>query len=65
MGGPHVTVLDEQILNEHPEIDIIVRDEGEQTMLELAGMVSRPDLKNLQEVEGITFLPKKRQSRPQ
>ena len=55
MGGPHVTVLDEQILSEHPEVDIIVRGEGEQTMLELADMVSRPDIKNLTEVEGITF----------
>ena len=55
MGGPHVTVLDEQILNEHPEVDIIVRGEGEQTMLELANMVSSTDLKHLNEVEGITF----------
>jgi len=55
IGGPHVTVLDEQVLNEAPEADIIVRGEGEQTMLELADLVSRSDLKNLQEVEGITF----------
>jgi radical SAM superfamily enzyme YgiQ (UPF0313 family) len=55
LGGPHVTVLDEQTLNEAPEADIIVRGEGEQTMLELADLVSRSDLKNLQEVEGITF----------
>jgi anaerobic magnesium-protoporphyrin IX monomethyl ester cyclase len=55
LGGPHVTVLDEQTLNETPEADIIVRGEGEQTMLELADLVSRSDLKNLPEVEGITF----------
>jgi radical SAM superfamily enzyme YgiQ (UPF0313 family) len=55
LGGPHVTVLDEQTLNEAPEADIIVRGEGEQTMLELADLVSRSDLKNIQEVEGITF----------
>jgi radical SAM superfamily enzyme YgiQ (UPF0313 family) len=55
LGGPHVTVLDEQTLNEAPEADIIVRGEGEQTMLELADLVSRSDLKNLQEIEGITF----------
>lgn len=55
MGGPHVTVLDEQILNEHSEVDIVVRGEGEQTLLELAELVSKSNLKNLQEVKGITF----------
>jgi anaerobic magnesium-protoporphyrin IX monomethyl ester cyclase len=55
LGGPHVTVLDEQSLNEAPEADIIVRGEGEQTILELADLVSRSDLKNLPEVQGITF----------
>jgi len=55
LGGPHVTVLDVQTLNESPETDIIVRGEGEQTMLELADLTSKSDLKNLQEVEGITF----------
>jgi anaerobic magnesium-protoporphyrin IX monomethyl ester cyclase len=55
LGGPHVTVLDEQTLSEAPEVDIIVRGEGEQTMLELADLVSRSSLKNLQKIEGITF----------
>jgi radical SAM superfamily enzyme YgiQ (UPF0313 family) len=55
LGGPHVTVLDEQALNEHPEVDIVVRGEGEQTMLELADLASKSDLKNLHEVNGITF----------
>jgi anaerobic magnesium-protoporphyrin IX monomethyl ester cyclase len=55
LGGPHVTALDEQTLSEAPEADIVVRGEGEQTMLELADLVSKSDLKNLQEVEGITF----------
>ncbi len=54
LGGPHVTVLDEKTLNEQPEVDIVVRGEGEQTILELAGLVleSNP---SLQEVAGITF----------
>ena len=30
IGGPHVTVLDEQTLAEAPEADVIVRGEGEQ-----------------------------------
>jgi anaerobic magnesium-protoporphyrin IX monomethyl ester cyclase len=55
MGGPHVTVLDEQTLNASPEADIVVRGEGEQTILELANLVSKSDLKNLHEVKGITF----------
>jgi anaerobic magnesium-protoporphyrin IX monomethyl ester cyclase len=55
LGGPHVTVLDEQTLSEMPEADIVVRGEGEQTMLELAELASRTALKNLHEVKGITF----------
>jgi radical SAM superfamily enzyme YgiQ (UPF0313 family) len=55
MGGPHVTVMDEQTLSENPETDIIVRGEGEQTMLELANLISNRNLKNLGEVAGITF----------
>lgn len=55
MGGPHVTVMDEQSISESPETDIVVRGEGEQTMLELAHLVSNSNLKNLKEVAGITF----------
>jgi anaerobic magnesium-protoporphyrin IX monomethyl ester cyclase len=55
MGGPHVTVMAEQALSENPAADIIVRGEGEQTMLELARLVSNGNLKNLGEVAGITF----------
>ena len=35
LGGPHVTVLDEQTVRENPQVDIVVRGEGEHTMLEL------------------------------
>jgi len=55
LGGPHVTVLDEQTFNEQPEADIVVRGEGEQTMIELADLVSEANLKNLHAVDGITF----------
>ena len=55
LGGPHVTVTDEQTLSEQPETDIVVRGEGEQTMLELAHLISKSNLKNLDEVAGITF----------
>jgi len=55
IGGPHVTVMDEQTFTESANVDIVVRGEGEQTMLELAGLVSNGNLKNLSEVAGITF----------
>ena len=55
MGGPHVTVMDEQTISENAEVDIVVRGEGEQTVMELAKLVSDAKLKNLGEVAGITF----------
>ena len=45
MGGPHVTVLDKQVLNEQSEVDIIVRGEGETTLLELADRVTKSNMK--------------------
>ena len=35
IGGPHVTFWDQQALQECPQLDIIVRKEGEETLLEL------------------------------
>jgi anaerobic magnesium-protoporphyrin IX monomethyl ester cyclase len=55
IGGPHVTVLDKRTLTESSEVDIVVRGEGEQTMLELARLVSNGNLKSLSDVAGITF----------
>lgn len=54
-GGPHVTVTDEQTLCEQPNADIVVRGEGEQTILELAHLASISKLKDLSNVAGITF----------
>jgi radical SAM superfamily enzyme YgiQ (UPF0313 family) len=34
-GGPHVTFWDEKALEECPELDVVVRREGENTLLEL------------------------------
>jgi anaerobic magnesium-protoporphyrin IX monomethyl ester cyclase len=36
LGGPHVTFWDEKALQECPHLDIVVRKEGEYTLLELA-----------------------------
>jgi anaerobic magnesium-protoporphyrin IX monomethyl ester cyclase len=55
IGGPHVTVMDERTFTESADVDIVVRGEGEQTMLELASLVSDGNLKSLSEVAGITF----------
>lgn len=35
VGGPHTFVMDEEILKHYPFIDILVRGEGEETLLEI------------------------------
>ena len=53
LGGPHATFMDEQVLAEEEAVDIVVRGEGEKTLLELAQNVSNS--KDLNRIEGITF----------
>ena len=53
LGGPHATFMDEQILNEEKAVDIIVRGEGEQTILDVAQTLANS--KSLSMVDGITF----------
>jgi radical SAM superfamily enzyme YgiQ (UPF0313 family) len=53
MGGPHATFADTQILKDEKAVDIIVRGEGEETLLELAKQ--SPDLSSIGEIKGITF----------
>ncbi len=55
VGGPHVTALPEQTLTEAPEVDVVVRGEGEKTMLELADLASKTGSQDLSKVNGITF----------
>jgi anaerobic magnesium-protoporphyrin IX monomethyl ester cyclase len=55
LGGPHATFMDEQILNENPDVDIIVRGEGELTLLELADALGGSCGRDLGKVDGITF----------
>lgn len=50
VGGPHVTFMPEQTLKECRYIDVIVRGEGEITMLELVKNIT-----NLAKVKGITY----------
>jgi anaerobic magnesium-protoporphyrin IX monomethyl ester cyclase len=51
-GGPHVTFWDDHALEECPELDIVVRREGENTILELAQRVEAG--KPYNDVVGIT-----------
>ena len=55
LGGPHATFMDKEILNENPDVDIIVRGEGEQTLLELANTIPKSNTKHLHKIKGITF----------
>lgn len=52
-GGPHVTIADDQFILQHPEVDVVAKGEGEQTIVDLARCVS--GLKSLKEIAGITF----------
>ena len=53
IGGPHVTFWDDKALNECPELDVVVRREGEYTLLELVQKVEAN--KNFDGVLGITY----------
>lgn len=53
LGGVHATFMEEQILSDVPEVDIVVRGEGEHTITELASMAANPD--QLDKVAGIAF----------
>ena len=53
VGGPHATFMDKQILIDETAVDVVVRGEGEETLLELVQNASEP--RNLQSIKGITF----------
>lgn len=53
LGGPHVTFLDEETLQDEA-VDIVVRGEGELTMAELADYFIRGH-GSLSEIQGITY----------
>jgi anaerobic magnesium-protoporphyrin IX monomethyl ester cyclase len=52
MGGPHVTFWDDKALQECPDLDVIVRKEGENTLLELVQRVEAG--KSYHDVTGTT-----------
>ncbi|MEJ2241214.1 MAG: radical SAM protein [Candidatus Bathyarchaeota archaeon] len=53
LGGPHTTFMDKQVLEEEKNVDVIVRGEGEQTLLEITQNI--PNNEKLNQIEGITF----------
>jgi anaerobic magnesium-protoporphyrin IX monomethyl ester cyclase len=52
IGGSHVTFWDDKALQEEPSLDIVIRREGEETMLELAQRVENHQ--PLYDLEGTT-----------
>ncbi len=52
-GGQHFTATDEESLKMYPEIDIIVRGEGEQTFVELVKKASKKS--SFSRIKGISF----------
>lgn len=53
LGGPHVTFTPEETLHNHPEVDFIVRGEGERTLVDLVCCLERGE--NPLAVKGIAF----------
>jgi radical SAM superfamily enzyme YgiQ (UPF0313 family) len=53
LGGPHATILPEETLNKVPEIDILVRGEGEKTIVEFFNALENN--KEIQNIKGITY----------
>ncbi len=58
MGGPHVTFDYENVLKHHPEIDVIVVGEGEETIMELVPVIR--DRKSWPSIKGIAFMEENR-----
>jgi len=66
LGGPHATFMDKEILAQESSVDVIVRGEGELTLLELTQKIAGQE--SIGGVEGITFRkngqPIQNQTRP-
>ncbi len=56
LGGPHASMAPEDCLAHIPDLDIVVKGEGEMTVLELCqALDKRKDLAALEEIKGIYF----------
>jgi radical SAM superfamily enzyme YgiQ (UPF0313 family) len=54
MGGVHPTFCDLQVLSENPSLDIVVRGEGEHTMLEILNALEKSN-RHFDKILGITY----------
>jgi radical SAM superfamily enzyme YgiQ (UPF0313 family) len=55
-GGPHATHLPHHLLSHYPQIDVVARGEGEETMLDLVRALEGGDqVRRLAGIPGITF----------
>ena len=52
-GGPHVTFWDDHALEDYPELDVVIRREGEATLVDLVRHVEEG--KSFDDVLGITY----------
>jgi len=52
-GGQHFTATAQESLEQYPEIDVIVRDEGEQTLTELVKKVNKKS--HISKIKGVSF----------
>lgn len=52
-GGPHVTFWDDHALEECPELDMVIRREGEETILEVVQRIEAKQ--SLKDVLGLTY----------
>jgi len=55
MGGPHATVLADQVLAENPHIDYLVRGEGETTTRELVRQLDGNTNRSLSQIKGLSY----------
>jgi len=56
MGGPHASMAAQDCLEHIPELDIVVKGEGEQTVLEICSLLEKSkDLNALTSVNGISI----------
>lgn len=53
LGGPHATIMHEEIMKNFPEIDFIVRGEGEITINELANSMEKE--KSFKKIKGLSY----------
>src|SRR3989344_8430403 len=53
LGGPHPTLVPDQLLRNYPFVDFIIRNEGEYSTLNLINSLGKKT--NLEKIEGLSF----------